>query len=63
MSGTPQLLIKVDRLAIARYGINVEDVQEVIRAAVGGAKAGQMFEGVRRFDILVRYAPELQRNC
>jgi len=57
VSGTPQLLIKVDRHAIARYGINVEDVQEVIRAAVGGAKAGQLFEGVRRFDILVRYAP------
>jgi len=63
VSGTPQLLIKVDRLAIARYGINVEDVQEVIRAAVGGAKAGQMFEGVRRFDILVRYAPEYRETA
>lgn len=58
VSGTPQLLIKVDRKAIARYGINVSDVQEVIRAAVGGEVAGQIFEGIRRFDILVRYAPE-----
>ena len=58
ISGTPQLLIKVDRQAIARYGINVADVQEVIRAAVGGAAAGAVFEGIRRFDILVRYAPE-----
>lgn len=58
VSGTPQLLIRVDRQAIARYGINVADVQGVIRAAVGGAKAGTVFEGVRRFDILVRYAPE-----
>jgi cobalt-zinc-cadmium resistance protein CzcA len=58
VSGAPQLLIKVDRLAIARYGINVEDVQEVIRAAIGGASAGQLFEGVRRFDIIVRYVPE-----
>ncbi len=55
VSGTPQLLIKVDRHAIARYGINVSDVQEVIRAAVGGEIAGQLFEGVKRFDILVRF--------
>ena len=60
ISGTPQLLIKVDRHAIARYGINVEDVQQVIRAAVGGETAGQMFEGVRRFDILVRFAPKFR---
>ncbi|GAG82675.1 unnamed protein product, partial [marine sediment metagenome] len=59
----PQLLIKVDRLAIARYGINVENVQEVIQAAIGGAKAGQMFEGVRRFDILVRYAPTYRNTA
>jgi len=62
VSGIPQLLIKVDRLAIARYGINVEDVQEVVRAAIGGAKAGQLFEGVRRFDILVRYVPEYRES-
>jgi len=55
ISGTPQLLIKVNRQAIARYGINVSDVQEVIRAAVGGETAGQVFEGIRRFDILVRF--------
>ncbi|NOQ96828.1 MAG: CusA/CzcA family heavy metal efflux RND transporter [Calditrichae bacterium] len=61
ISGTPQLLIRVDRRAIARYGINVEDVQQTIRASVGGETAGQMFEGVRRFDILVRFA-ESYRN-
>lgn len=55
ISGTPQLLIKVDRQAIARYGVNVEDVQQTIRAAIGGETAGQLFEGVRRFDILVRF--------
>ena len=60
ISGTPQLLIKIDRHAIARYGINVEDVQQVVRAAVGGETAGQIFEGVRRFDILVRFAPEFR---
>jgi len=55
VTGTPQLRIIVDREAIARYGINVEDVQMVIRTAVGGEKAGQIFEGIPRFDILVRY--------
>ncbi len=55
VTGTPQLRIIVDREAIARYGINVEDVQGMIRMAVGGEKAGQIFEGIPRFDILVRY--------
>jgi cobalt-zinc-cadmium resistance protein CzcA len=55
ISGSPQLVINVNRDAIARYGMNVEDVQETIRATVGGAEAGQIFEGVRRYDIVVRY--------
>lgn len=63
VSGAPQLQIRVDRKAIARYGINVEDVQSVIQAAVGGAHAGQIFEGTKRFDILVRYAPEFRDNA
>ncbi|MCD6377070.1 MAG: efflux RND transporter permease subunit [Caldisericaceae bacterium] len=60
ISGTPQLLIRPDRHAIARYGLNMEDVQKVIRAAVGGEIAGQVFEGVKRFDILVRLAPQFR---
>lgn len=55
VSGTPQLVITPDRLAIARYGLNLEDVQDVIKSAIGGTTAGQVFEGIRRFDILVRY--------
>jgi cobalt-zinc-cadmium resistance protein CzcA len=58
IGGAPQLLIKINRQSIARYGINVSDVQGVISAAVGGEKAGQIFEGVRRFDILVRFPTE-----
>lgn len=58
VAGTPQLRIAVNRRAIARYGINVEDVQDVISIAVGGKRAGQIFEGVRRFDIFVRFAPQ-----
>lgn len=58
VTGMPQLLIRVDREAIARYGFNVEDVQKVVEVAVGGHVAGQVFvEGIRRFDILVRYPP------
>ena len=55
VTGTPQVRIRIDRQAIARYGINVEDIQSTIRTAIGGEKAGQIFEGIRRFDIYVRY--------
>lgn len=58
ITGTPQLLITPDFEAIARLGMNLSDVQHTIQAAVGGAAAGQVFEGIRRFDIIVRYAPE-----
>ena len=58
VTGTPQLLIQPDFDAIARYGVNLADVQHTIHAAVGGVEAGQVFEGVRRFDIVVRYTPE-----
>ncbi|MFQ5456901.1 MAG: efflux RND transporter permease subunit [Myxococcota bacterium] len=56
VSGTPQVAIRVNRQAVARYGINVADVQRTVRAAVGGAVAGQVLEGIRRFDIYVRFA-------
>jgi cobalt-zinc-cadmium resistance protein CzcA len=55
MTGAPQMRITVDREAISRFGLNVEDVLSVVRTAVGGSDAGQVFEGVRRFDIIVRY--------
>jgi cobalt-zinc-cadmium resistance protein CzcA len=63
VTGTPQLRITINRQAISRYGINVEDVQQIIRAAIGGDKAGQIFEGIPRFDILVRYAPESRNSA
>ena len=62
VTGIPQLRITIDHEAIARYGINVEDVQGVIQTAVGGEAAGQIFEGIRRFDIVVRYTPESRRS-
>jgi cobalt-zinc-cadmium resistance protein CzcA len=63
VTGTPQLRIRIDRQAISRYGINVEDVQSVIRTAVGGETAGQIFEGIRRFDIFVRFAQEARGDA
>lgn len=54
VTGQPQLVIDIDREKIARYGINVGDVQEMIRTAIGGETAGEVFEGQKRFDIFVR---------
>ncbi len=62
VAGTPQLLIRIDRKAIARYGINVDDIQSIVRTAVGGETAGKIFEGVRRFDIVVRLAESARNN-
>lgn len=62
VSGKPQLKITVDRHLIARYGLNLADVQEVIKTAIGGETAGQIFEGIKRFDIFVRFAPKFRNN-
>jgi cobalt-zinc-cadmium resistance protein CzcA len=53
-----QLRIRVKRDEVARYAINVSDVQDVIEMAVGGRAVSSVFEGEKRFDITVRYAPE-----
>ncbi|MDO3386553.1 CusA/CzcA family heavy metal efflux RND transporter [Gilvimarinus sp. SDUM040013] len=58
IGGTPQLRIELDREAIARYGLNVSDVQEVVSIAIGGARAGEVLEGVKRFSILLRLEPK-----
>ena len=58
ISGKPQLKITVDRHEIARYGLNLSDVQQVIRTAIGGETSGQIFEGIRRFPIFVRFTPQ-----
>ena len=54
VSGTPQLKITLDRESIARYGLNVSDVQETLSTAVGGSEAGQVFDGIRRFAVYLR---------
>ncbi|HEY7129288.1 MAG TPA: CusA/CzcA family heavy metal efflux RND transporter [Nitrospira sp.] len=60
--GQPNLLIKVDRQASARYGLNVNDVNAVVQAAVGGQAVTQVYEGERLFDLVVRFLPEYRQD-
>ncbi len=61
ITGLPVLQITPDRAALARLGLNVSDLQSVVGASFGGAEAGQIFEGDRRFDVVVRL-PEVLRQ-
>ncbi|WP_437282293.1 CusA/CzcA family heavy metal efflux RND transporter [Sorangium sp. So ce375] len=54
VTGLPVLTIDVDRDAAARYGLNIADVQAVVEAAVGGISAGEVFEGDKRFELVIR---------
>lgn len=60
--GAPYLEIRLRRDAMARYGMTVEEVQEVLQVAVGGMSLGSSVEGRERFPIRVRYARELRDN-
>ncbi|MDD4191617.1 MAG: CusA/CzcA family heavy metal efflux RND transporter [Mangrovibacterium sp.] len=60
--GQPYLTIVIDREAVASFGLNVDEVQQVIEAGIGGQIAGQVYEGQRRFDIQVRYPEEIRRH-
>ncbi len=60
--GQPSLLIDVDREKIARYGINVSDVETVIQAAVGGQAATQVIQGEKLFDLVVRMQPQFRSS-
>lgn len=60
--GLPVLEIKVNRSAISRYGLDTKDVLDVIEIAIGGGKAGVIFEGDRRFDLIVRLSDEIRKD-
>ncbi|TAL36231.1 MAG: CusA/CzcA family heavy metal efflux RND transporter, partial [Phenylobacterium sp.] len=62
ITGLPVLQITPDRAALARLGLNVDDVQDVVSASLGGAVAGQIFEGDRRFDVIVRLPEAIRSN-
>jgi cobalt-zinc-cadmium resistance protein CzcA len=61
-SGLPMLTVNIDRDKTARYGLNVADVQDVVATAIGGKEAGTLFQGDRRFDIVVRLPEELRSD-
>lgn len=61
-SGLPLLTVRPDRQALAGYGLNPGQVQSTVATAVGGTVAGQLFEGDRRFDIVVRLREALRQD-
>jgi cobalt-zinc-cadmium resistance protein CzcA len=60
VTGLPMLTIKPNRIALSRYGITPAELQEVVEVAVGGRQAGLIFEGDRRFDIVIRLPEHLR---
>jgi heavy metal efflux system protein len=61
--GQPSLIVQVDREKIARYGVNVADVEGIVQAAVGGQAATQVIQGEKLFDLVVRMRPEFRENA
>ncbi|HEV2197293.1 MAG TPA: CusA/CzcA family heavy metal efflux RND transporter [Candidatus Acidoferrum sp.] len=61
--GQPSLLIDADRTKIARYGINVADVEAVVQAAIGGQAATQVIQGEKLFDLVVRMEPQFRSSA
>ncbi len=62
VSGLPQVVIKFDRAKIAQFGLNVEDVNRVINTAFAGQSAGLVFDGEKRFDLVVRLAKDKRQS-
>ena len=61
-TGLPMLTVQIDREQTARYGLNIADVQAAIATAIGGQEAGTLFQGDRRFDIVVRLPDSLRSD-
>jgi cobalt-zinc-cadmium resistance protein CzcA len=62
LEGLPQLEIKINRQQIANHNININDVNEVIETALAGKNAGVVFEGDKKFDIVVKYSQEFKQD-
>ncbi|HEX5207723.1 MAG TPA: CusA/CzcA family heavy metal efflux RND transporter [Steroidobacteraceae bacterium] len=60
--GQPNLAIDIDRARIARYGLNVDDINNVIDAAIGGDVATEVVQGEKEFDLVVRLQPQFRSN-
>lgn len=62
VTGMPQVVIRYNRNEIAKYGLNIDEVNRTVNAAFAGAAAGQVYEGEKRFDLVVRVGNEGRRN-
>ena len=62
VSGLPMLSVIPDRMAAARYGLSLSALQDTVTAAIGGESAGLLFEGDRRFELVVRLPEDLRSN-
>lgn len=62
VTGLPVLTVKIDRDKLARTGLNISDIQEVLEIAVGGKSTGKIYEGDRRFELVVRMPEEIRQN-
>ena len=62
VTGLPVLQVTPNRAAMARLGLNVSDIQDVVATSLGGTEAGQIFEGDRRFDVVVRLPEYIRSN-
>lgn len=62
VSGMPQIIIKYNRAAIAEYGLNINDINRVVNVGLAGQAAGVVYEGEKRFDMVVRLSGEQRKN-
>lgn len=62
VTGMPQIIIAYDRAAIAQYGLNISEVNRVVNTAFAGVSSGMVYEGERRFDLVVRLAGDKRKN-
>ena len=62
IDGLPQMTVSYDRKKIARYGLNIEDLNKVVAMAFAGKTLGNVFEGEKRFDLVVRFQPEFRKT-
>lgn len=60
--GQPNLVVRINREAVARYGFSVNDVNAIVQAAIGGEEISRVYEGEMNFALTVRLAPEFRRN-
>lgn len=62
VTGMPQIVVRYDRAAIAQYGLNIDDINNVVNAAFAGGTAGTVYDGQKRFDLVVRLSGDQRRH-